>query len=114
MRKEENMDNRCFYYAPDSAYSGKDTYRIECRIVIYRQKFGKHPDFLKEYEGNKHGEGYNTKFFLLIEDDISDENTAKAKVDKYNKDYADLISKCENSGEWGAFPFKSSVIVYYK
>ena len=108
------MNNGCFYYGSDKAYSGKDTYLIECRIVIYRALFGKHPDFLKDYEGNKKGEGYNTKFFFLIEDDIPDENTAITKVHAYNEKYAKLITECENTGVWDNFPFKSNTITYYK
>lgn len=89
------------------------SYWIECRIVIYRHKFGKHPDFLKKYEGNAR-DGYNTKFFLLIEDNFKTENDAKAKAMIYSNKYDEIITKAENTGDWSAFPFRTNEIVYYK
>ena len=88
------------------------TYHIECRCVIYRAKYGKHPDWAKP-EGDK-DMGFNTKYFLLIEDNIQSESEAKKKAQYYEDKYADMIRKCEDTGNWDVFPFKNNEIVYYK
>ena len=88
------------------------TYRIECKLIVYRNLHGKHPDFLKP-EGNAKL-GFNTKYFLLIEDNIADKSNAISKANKLNADYNKIITECENSGDWTKFPFKNSPIIYYK
>jgi len=88
------------------------TYGIECQITVYRALLGKHPDFLKAYEGDRYG--YNTKFYLLIEDCIEDEAAAEEKCQELNRKYSDLIIRCEETGNWDDFPFKDKEVVYYK
>lgn len=88
------------------------TYRIECLLIVYRQKLGKHPDFLKPVGDNI--TGYYTKYFLSIEDNILSEEQAVRKANDYNKKYDSLIEKCEDTGDWSDFPFKDCEIIYYK
>lgn len=95
-----------------TAKNNDNTFRVECRLVVYREKLGKHPDFLKP-TGDK-ATGYNTKYFLLIEDDISSESTANDIAAKYASSYDTLIEKCEESGDWTDFPFKDRAIIFYK
>ena len=94
-------------------YDGSDTYRVECRIVIYREKLKCHPAFLEPYQGDK-VMGFNTKFWLLIKDDISDKDKACRLCAKLNELYATIIQKAENTGNWAQFPFKDCTVTYYK
>lgn len=89
-----------------------DTYRIECKLIVYRALHGKHPDFLKP-EGDEQM-GFNTKYFLLIKDDISNESEANLLAHELNTKYQTLITVCEDSGNWDNFPFKHCPIIYYK
>lgn len=89
------------------------TYRIECMICIYREKFGKHPDFLKDLEGDAHT-GFNTKYALLVRDDIDSEVSASALASDYNHQYDDLITSCEDTSDWKQFPFKDCEPIYYR
>lgn len=89
-----------------------NTFRVECRLIVYREKFGKHPDFLKP-TGDK-ATGYYTKYFLLIEDTIPSESAANDIAAKYASSYDALVKKCEDTGEWTDFPFKDCEIIFYK
>ena len=89
-----------------------DTFAVECRIVVYREKLGRHPDFL--YPVGDAETGFYTKYFLLIEVDIPDMKTAENLAKRYNDKYANIIDNCENTGDWSNFPFKDKEIVYYK
>jgi hypothetical protein len=89
------------------------TYRIECQFVVYREKFGRHPKFLKGCEGNAR-DGFNTKFWFLVEDDL-DKEEAKRKLVEYQTKYDELIISIENDDtRWEEFPFKDNVITYSK
>lgn len=88
------------------------TYRIECRCVIYRASLGKHPSWAKP-EGDARL-GYNTKYFLLIEDDIQTEADAIKKANEYEAKYGNILVQCEDTGDWRNFPFTNKLIVYYK
>ena len=91
--------------------NGDGTWRVECRCIIYRELHGVHPDWAKPVGNAK--EGYNTKYFLLVEDDLS-ELSANEKAAEYNEMYGNLLTACENSGNWDDFPFTNRPIVYYK
>lgn len=88
------------------------TWHIECLCVIYRALFGKHPEWAKP-EGDAVN-GYNTKYFVMVEDNIVTEEEAKQKANVYENKYGKLIKECEDSGNWDKFPFKDNTIVYYK
>lgn len=89
------------------------TKRIECRFIVYREKFGHHPSFLKDYEGNAR-EGFNTKFFFVVVDDLSDEE-AETKLLEFEEKYNDIVTNIENDDtKWDEFPFKDCPISYYK
>lgn len=90
----------------------ENTYRIECKIVIYRNMLGKHPDFIT-VTGNEH-DGFYTKYWLLINDDIPTQSEADEMCNNYNKNYNTIISEAEHSGDWSKFPFKDRPLVYYK
>lgn len=105
---DHNNTLSCFFIMPNP----DNTFRIECRLVIYREEFGKHPDFLKPIGDAV--TGYYTKYFLLIEDDILSKDLAEKACAKYDSLYAKLIENCENTGDWTDFPFKNNDIIYYK
>lgn len=100
------MDN---FYARNN---GDGTFGVECRVIVYRALLGKHPDFLKP-EGNEK-EGFNTKYYLLVADDIATLEEANQLAKEYNKKYSAIQNKCEKTGNWDEFPFKDALIVYYK
>lgn len=91
-------------------------YDIICQIVIYREKLGKHPNFLQKYvnEERDKKEGYYTKFYLLIKENLLNENEAVAEVDYLTEQYSSLIGTCEDTGNWDSFPFKNREVIYYK
>jgi hypothetical protein len=88
------------------------TYRIECRCIIYRAMLGKHPDWAKPQGDAK--DGFNTKYYLLIEDDIASLATAQKRADDLNHKYSDILTKCEDTGDWTTFPFTDRPIIFYK
>lgn len=88
------------------------TYRIECKCIIYRALHGKHPDWAKP-TGNER-DGFNTKYFLLIDDYIKSEEEAKQAAEYLNNEYKELITRCEDTGNWEEFPFKENEIIYWK
>ncbi len=94
-------------------YESQETYRVECRIVIYREKLKRHPEFLEPYQGDRVN-GFNTKFWLLIEDNIPDKDKAYRLCTRLNELYAAVIRKAENTGNWAQFPFKNCTVTYYK
>lgn len=98
----------CFY----ARNNGDGTFGVECKIVVYRAKLGKHPDFLKPTGDEK--DGFNTKYFLLVADDIPTLKDAETKALEFNQKYSKLQKECEDSGNWDNFPFKDAPIVYYK
>lgn len=102
-------DNKHFFVTENS---GEGTYHIECRLVVYRAMLGKHPDFL--HPTGDPVDGFYTKYYLLIEDNISSEITADEHCDKLEHDYGTIIENAEQTGNWDKFPFKDSAIVYYK
>ena len=94
-------------------YQKDGTWDIICRIIIYREQFGKHPDFLKDYAGSeKHG--FNTKFFLLIKTGIETKDEAERQIKKLTRRYEGTIARCENTGRWDDFPFMHCPVLYYK
>lgn len=90
----------------------ENTYHIKCKLVVYRALLKAHPDFLKP-EGDEH-DGFYTKYYLLIADDILTKEQAEEKSKLLNQQYDTLITTCENTGNWDSFPFKNNAIVYYK
>ena len=88
------------------------TWSVRTIIVIYRQKFGKHPDFLQNMQGDAKI-GYNTKYCLLIEDDLTKEQAEKRADELYAR-YDALQSHCENTGDWRDWPFKDAVVCWAK
>lgn len=88
------------------------TWRIECVCIIYRALHGKHPDWAKP-TGDAIT-GFNTKYFLLIEDDIKSMMKAVTRAEELEAQYGDLVRNCENTGDWTDFPFKDKEIIYYK
>ena len=88
------------------------TYRIECRCIIYRTLLGKHPDWAKPTGDAT--TGFNTKYFLLIEDNIPSKVDAQKKANELNAKYTDIIEICESTGNWSKFPFTNKPIIYYK
>ena len=90
------------------------THRIECCFVVYRQKFGHHPDFLPQDEERGKREGFSTKFWFLVEDDLSADEAANKLAD-YQHKYDNLISDIENDDKrWNEFPFKNKPVTYSK
>lgn len=88
------------------------TYRIECRCIIYRAMLGKHPDWAKPQDDAK--DGFNTKYYLLIEDDIVSLAAAQKQANNLNHKYSDILTKCEDTGNWTSFPFTDRPIIFYK
>lgn len=96
-----------------SAIENNDgTWRIECRCVIYRALHGKHPDWAKPTGDAVMG--FNTKYYLLIEDNIKSMMKAIIKAEELESRYADIVRKCEDSGDWTDFPYKDNKIIFYK
>ena len=90
------------------------TYRIECMFIVYRQKFGHHPDFLPQDEEKGAREGFNTKFWFLVDDDLT-KNNAEKTVEEYQQKYDVEIRKIENDDTlWDTFPFKNNIVIYAK
>lgn len=104
------MKNNTHFFVMEN--QNENTYHIECRLIVYRAKLGKHPDFLKP-TGNS-VDGFNTKYFLLIEDDIASKTDADKRCDELERDYGEIIINAEDTGNWDKFPFKDKLIVYYK
>ena len=88
------------------------TYRIECRCIIYRAMLSKHPDWAKPQGDAK--DGFNTKYYLLIEDDIASLATAQKQADDLNHKYSGILNKCEDTGDWTTFPFTDRPIIFCK
>ena len=94
--------------------NGDNTFRIECLFVVYREKFGHHPSFLPQDEIRGAREGFSTKFWFLVEDDLDASETVKKLADYQNK-YDKLITEIENDDtRWEEFPFKTNPVVYSK
>lgn len=94
--------------------NGDNTFHIECLFVVYREKFGHHPDFLPQGETRGKREGFSTKFWFLVEDDLSADETVTKLTDYQNK-YDKLITEIENDdNRWNEFPFKDKPLVYSK
>lgn len=90
------------------------TYHIECQFVVYREKFGHHPDWLPQNEEDGKRFGFSTKFWFLIEDNISFDDIEKRYL-HYTETYDSLISEIENDDtRWNEFPFKDKPVVYSK
>lgn len=101
-----------FFHAFYPVNNQDGTYRIECKCTIYREMLNKHPDWAKP-EGNAK-DGFNTKYYLLIEDDIASLTIAQKQADDLNHKYSDILTKCENTGDWTTFPFTDKPIIFYK
>lgn len=90
------------------------TYHIECLFIVYREKFGHHPDFLPQDEERGKREGFNTKFWFLVMDYLSAAE-AQRRLTNYENLYSALIHEIENDDtRWDEFPFKNKQIVYCK
>ena len=90
------------------------TYRIECLFIVQRARFGHHPEFIEvdETRGNK--EGFSTKYWFLVEDDLTKTEAEKLKKE-YEAKYNKLIEDIENDdARWNEFPFKDKPITYSK
>ena len=87
------------------------TKRIECMFVVYREKFKHHPSFLKDLEGDEKN-GFNTKFFFIIEDDLTD---AESLLSYYKEKFDTLLYEIEeDDNRWEDFLFKDNVLSYWK
>lgn len=92
----------------------EETFRIECCFTVYREKFGHHPDFLPQDEEHGKREGFNTKFFYLIEENLTKEQ-ADEKLKQYQNKYDEKLTQIEDDHTiWENFPFKSKELVYCK
>ena len=90
------------------------TYHIECLFIVYRNKFGHHPDFLPQDEERGKREGFSTKFWFLIADNLSKEQAEKRLVN-YKYLYTKLITEIEDDDKrWNDFPFKDKPVIYSK
>lgn len=58
--------------------------------------------------------GFNTKYYLLIADDIASLAAAQTQANDLNQKYGDILTKCEDTGDWTAFPFTDKPIIFYK
>lgn len=67
---------------------------------------------VKTHEDAK--DGFYTKYYLLIEDNITSLATAQKQADDLNQKYSDILNKCEDTGDWTAFPFTDKPIIFYK
>ena len=85
-----------------------DKYYIAVSIVIYRELFGKYPDFLKDFENSAHL-GYTTKFTFLVP---GTETMSKLEADMKRHicetQYEPMLRNCENTGDWSNSPFDFS------
>ena len=91
-----------------------NSFHIECLFVVYREKFGHHPDFLPQDEARGKREGFSTKFWFLVEDDLTS-NEAVSRLNYYQTKYDKLIEDIENDDtRWNEFPFKDKTITYSK
>ena len=89
------------------------TFRIECRFIVYRELFKKHPSWT--YPTGDEKTGFYTKYYFLVEDDIMGNIPADAKIHFYRQEFDKLITEIENNpARWDEFPFKDRPIVYYK
>ena len=92
-------------------------FRVECALVIYQAAGKPYPDFLDNIKGDP-DEGYNTKFYIALTDDIDDAKKIITLVKKYRRKYDKLLTECENTGDWSKFPFDPNAddfeICYYK
>ena len=93
---------RSFYIEEEPYVEGK--YYIAVKIVIYREKHGRYPDFLSwcETPDNKR-DGYNTKFAFVTEE-MLDYEDAKIRCEELEKAYAEKLRECENTGDWTDCP----------
>ena len=108
-----------FYPEKDTLVEGK--YIVVFRITIYREKLGKHPDFLKSFGDEKHRkDGFSTKFWFLAKDENGNELVELSKEEAtnisnvMNEKYVDMLYRCEDTGDWDEFPFKNCEIIYHK
>ena len=88
------------------------TFRIECKIVIYRHLLQFHPNFVHPIGDDI--DGFYTKYYFLIKDNISTKEEAKIETKQLNEMYKNIIEHAENTGDWEKFPFKNNTIIYYK
>lgn len=93
-----------FYIAEEPYHKGR--YYIAVKIVIYREKLGKYPDFLSGYN-IKSTDGYSTKFAYLLAENL-DFNIAEIICSALETKYAAILRDCENSGNWNNCPFDFS------
>lgn len=101
-----------FCVEPDPASENK--YMVTLDIIIYAEEFPKYPDFLKDFENTG-----NTKFFFIIPELNKplvnlDLETAREKCNLYAHEFTDIITNCENTGDWSKFPWKNAELIYYK
>lgn len=106
--------NNTFFVEDDGLIEGR--YKVTFAIIIYRNKFGCYPDFLKGFDTPKAArDGYSTKFWYIVPDavDLSYEDACELR-DKCEKEYGELITNCENTGDWSNFPWKNAELIYSK
>ncbi len=96
------------------ADNGDGTYRIECLFVVYRELFGHHPSFLPQDEERGKREGFSTKFWFLVEDDIEPDKINN-RLEFYKNTYSKQIFDIEKDDKkWESFPFKDKPVIYSK
>lgn len=94
--------------------NGDRTYRIEVRFIVYRALFGHHPTWLPQDEERGAREGFSTKFWLMVQDNINPVFADMALL-YYRCKYDSVVTKTENNDQlWEEFPFKDCDIIYSK
>ena len=89
-------------------------FSIECLFVVQRAKFGHHPDFLPQNEEKGRRDGFSTKFWVLVDDNL-EQVDAENKISEYIDKYEKLISEIEDDdSRWNEFPFKDKPVVFSK
>ena len=83
----------------------KDLYYISLNIVIYREKLGQYPSFLKDFE-NSSEYGYSTKFKYFLDEKYAllTKEKAMEEMSKLEEKYKDILNHCEETGDWSTFP----------
>lgn len=114
-------ERKLIYFYPESDKLNEEKYIVGFTITIYREKLGKHPDFLSDF-GNPltHRDGFSTRFWFLAKDENGNdlENLTKEEAiyiaNSMNDKYSNLIYSCEDTGIWDDFPFKNCLLIYHK
>lgn len=108
-----------FFVEKDILNDGK--YVVTVKIVVYRQRLGKYPPFLKDFGTPKsERDGYTTKFWFLFKDESGNdlENLELHEANKIAEDletkYAEKFAISEDTGIWDENLFSNLVLIFYK